>query len=175
MTRKPHSAATQPHADTARHICGIPKPGEVLIARAGFDRFESDALFVMRHVFLTMQPNPSRAGADPYAAAETAFDGRAGIELATALVALVQTMAMGRSAGFSFSNPYCAGCAGVLTGCERHLLSLLHLTRRGAEGRAMVHALMLCDRAPAQALLAAAHEVARRAPHVRPFGAPADR
>lgn len=129
-----------------------------------FDRFERDAMAVIRQACGGMSARRQSGQGDVYGAALRLFPWDRQQMLACALIALVQTVALGRSARFAYSNPACPDCALVLTGTERHLLSLLHHVRRGATGRATAHAAMLCDRCPAQMLLAAAQLVADYAP-----------
>lgn len=158
-------------ASTTRNLskkpapCQRPHAHETLLQDGGFDGFETSALHVMRHVCLTMSPKTPRAG-DPFGAAEEMFGGIEGAHIGAALTALVQTMAMGRSAQFQFSNPTCRNCAAVLTECERHLLTVLRAVRRGHLGTATAHAAMLCDRAPAAALVSAASQVAAQGPRL---------
>lgn len=137
---------------------------ECLLSDTAFDRFERDALVVIRQACGAMSAGRRRGQGDVYGLAARLFPWDRQQMLACALVALVQTVALGRSARFAYSNPACPDCAAVLTGAERHLLSLLHHVRRGETGRAVAHATMLCDRCPAQIPLAAAEAVAAYAP-----------
>lgn len=143
--------------------CNCPNAHDVPLSGAGFDAFEQAALEIIRHICLTMAPRPARPG-DPFGIAQELFSGVEGAHLGAALTAFVQTMAMGRSANFKFSNPYCRGCAARLTDSERHLLLVLRAVRRGHWGVATAHAAMLCDRGPVDGLLSAAADVAAWAP-----------
>ena len=151
---------------TANHIrsCGQPGPREGLLADAGFDSVERRALEVMRLIFAGMSKTRPRYAPDVSAVANTLFGCQRGGILLAGLTAFVQTMAISRSETFRYSNPFCTGCAAVMTENERHLLSILHHSRRGSTGRAMTSALFLCDARPVAPLLDAAADLASLAP-----------
>ncbi|MDR7124759.1 hypothetical protein [Pseudotabrizicola sp. 4114] len=144
--------------------CGQPGPRERLLAGSGFDNFEIRALEVMRLIFAGMSKTRPRYAPDTVMVAHTLFGCHRGGILLAGLTAFVQTMAMSRSENFRYANPFCAGCAAVVTENELHLLSILHHSRRGATGRAMTYALFLCDARPVAALLDAAADLASLAP-----------
>lgn len=140
--------------------CGTPGPTETLLDAAGFDGFERHTLDVMRLIFADQSGTRPRHGAGPADVADRLFGADHGPVLLVAITALVQTMAIARSEPFRYSNPYCAGCARVLTRHEALLLRVLHLVRRGRTGAATIEALMLCDSRPVAALLEAADDLA---------------
>lgn len=147
--------------------CRCPGITECLLSEAPFDQFESDTLAVIRQCCAAMSPECPPGQGDVFGTAARVFPRDKQMFLATALVGFVQTMALGRSDKFTYSNPACPGCAVVLTETERHLLSVLHHVRRGEMGRAVTYAAMLCDQSPAEPLIAAAVDVARLAPPAR--------
>lgn len=151
------------HPARRRTACRALRPGEHLLDEAGFDGLERALLRVMREAFIGMAAAPSRPS-DPWRVAAAMFPGDPMMKLGGAAVALVQVMALCRRAPFRHSNPDCAGCALVLTGEERHLLLMLHHLRRGRPGAARVHAAMLCEAGPVEALIEAAMAVVHLAP-----------
>lgn len=152
--------------DPATHakVCGHPGPRERLLAEAGFDEFEIRALELMRLAFAAMGRRQPRYAPRIADVAHTLFGCHRGSVILAGLTAFVQAMALSRSDPFRYSSPFCAGCAGVLTENEHHLLSILHHARRGSTGRAMTHALFLCDARPVGPLLDAAADLASLVP-----------
>lgn len=154
-----------PHPGPTRSTtCGTPGPTETLLDTAGFDRAETRVLDVMRLIFADQSGARPRHGASAADVADRLFGAAHGPVLLVAITALVQTMAIARSEPFRYSNPYCAGCARVLTRHEAALLRVLHLVRRGRTGAATVEAVMLCDSRPVAALLEAAGDLAAMIP-----------
>lgn len=151
---------------SSRHGCGQPGHGEELLETAGFDRFEIQALDVMRLIFAAQSDQRPRHGATPEQVAKASFGAESGPVLLVALTAFIQTMALSRAERFRYSNPYCVGCARILTRHEAGLLRILHHLRRGRGGPAMVQALMLCEARPVAALLEAAEDLAQLSPAV---------
>lgn len=156
---------SQPDPRTDR-ACGMPGVHEEYLERSGLDRFEQDALEVMRLVFARMSGSRPRHAAGPEDVAIRLFGPQEGPALMAALSGLVDAMAISRSDRFRYSNPYCDGCARILTRNEANLMGVLHHARRERPGKAMAHALMLCDARPVGPMIAAAEAVAQRAPLV---------
>lgn len=148
---------------TARTPCGTPGPAETRLAEAGLDGFEIRVLDIARLICAGQSGNRPRHGAGAAEVAGRLF-GAQGPVLLVAVTAFVQTMAVSRSEQFRYSNPYCAGCARVLTRHETALMRVLHHVRRGRTGLATVEALMICDSRPVAALLEAAADLAALAP-----------
>lgn len=151
---------------SSRHGCGLPGKEEELLEDSEFDHFEIQALDVMRLIFAAQSGNCPRHGATPEQVARMMFGADHGPVLLVAITAFVQTMALSRAERFRYSNPYCAGCARVLTRHEARLLRILHHLRRGRSGGAMIQALMLCEARPVAALLEAAEDLANLAPAI---------
>lgn len=144
--------------------CGIPGPREERLQDSGLDTFEINALEVMRLIFARMSGNTPRYTPEVEAVAETLFGRPHSALVVAGLTAFVQVMAMSRTQRFHYSNPFCAGCATIMTQNEGHLMRVLHHVRRGQSGRAMTHALLLCEARPVAGLLEAAHDIAALAP-----------
>lgn len=142
-----------------------------LIAETGFDRVEVEVLGLMRQVFAVMARRRPEAAPEPEHYARALFGPLRGARLMAAVVQTVQVMSMSRTDPFPYANPFCRGCAARITPTEEHLIRVLHHLRRGKDGRAIVHALMLCDARPVARVIEAAraidlelkaHSVARR-------------
>ncbi len=156
-----------PNRITRSHVCGLPGPQEEMLAGAGLDRFELQALDVLRLLFAAQSGNRPRHGATADGVAVALFGPEEGPVLLVALSAFIHTMAISRSERFRYSNPYCAGCARVLTRHEAGLMRILHHLRRARSGAAMIEALLLCEAQPVTPLLAAAGDLVVLAPPVR--------
>ena len=156
MTDRQHNAH--------RHTCGHPGPGEKTIMDMALDPFERDALTLMRQIFVAMDRTGSTTSPQAAFLAETLFPPDTAVDLHMALTRLVVAMAQGRSEPFRYSNPQCLNCSQVLTVAERLLSETLHHTRRNRHGHAIVAASLLCDRQPAEVLVAAARQVAMLSP-----------
>ncbi len=144
--------------------CGTPGPQETRLAEAGFDGFETGVLDVVRLICAAESGSPPRHGAAPADVAERLFGKAQGPVLLVGITAFLQAMALSRSEPFRYSNPYCTGCARVLTRHEAALVQVLHHIRRERPGRAIVEALLICDTRPVAALLEAAGDLAQLAP-----------
>lgn len=155
------------HSTRQTRRCGTPGPSESLLSDAVFDLFERECLDVMRLVFAQMAQNLPPLVMEPQDAARVQFGPIRGDRICAAVVQMVHVMAISRSDGFRYSNPFCAGCAAVLTQPEHLLLHVLHHTRRAQPGQAIAHAVMLCDSRPVGPLIDAAAELARLAPPAR--------
>ncbi len=154
----------QPSDSAPTRRCGQPGPREELLAESGFDLFERQALDLMRLIFADMSGGQPRHARAPSEVAQALFGPIRGDALFLGLSALVRTMAMARAEPFRYSNPYCDGCARVLTRDERNLLAVLHHVRRSARGAATAHAIMLCEARPVAGLLDVAADLARLVP-----------
>lgn len=144
--------------------CGQPGPQEELLAESGFDLFERQALDLMRLIFADMAGGRPRHARTPFEVAQALFGPVRGAALFQGLSALVRTMAMARAEPFRYANPYCDGCARLLTRDERNLLAVLHHIRRSARGAATAHAIMLCEARPVAGLLDIAADLASLVP-----------
>lgn len=156
-----------PDRATRPHVCGLPGLQEELLAGTGLDRFELQALDVLRLIFAAESGNRPRHGATADGVAAALFGPEQGAVLLVALCAFIHTMAAARSERFRYSNPYCAGCARVLTRHEAGLMRILHHLRRARPGAAMVEALLLCEARPVGPLLEAAADLVALAPPPR--------
>ncbi len=143
----------------ANRLCGIPGPREELLSATEFDRFELGALEIMRLTFAAMEQNQPRYAPQAEEIAATRFGRARAALIVSGLTAFVQVMAVSRSERFRYSNPFCDGCAAILTQDEANFLRILHHVRRGQRGRAMTHALMLCDARPVGPVLDAAGDL----------------
>lgn len=165
----PDQAGEKPMPDAndspyRNNLCGHPGPREELVETAGLDRFERAALEVIRLILSDMAGHRPRYAPDTAQLAQARFGWQRGGAILAGLTAFAQTMSLSRRDTFHYSNPYCPGCCQVLTQGEGHLLRLLHHMRRGQRGRAMAHALILCEARPVAALLDAASDLASLVP-----------
>lgn len=155
-----------PDRATRSHVCGLPGPQEEMLAAAGLDRFELQSLDLLRLLFAAESGNRPRHGATADGVAVALFGATEGPVLLLALSTFIHTMARGRTERFRYSNPYCAGCARVLTRHEAGLMRILHHLRRARPGAAMIEALLLCEAQPVAPLLEVAADLAALAPPV---------
>ncbi len=133
------------------------------LSDCGFDEVERRALTLMRHLFVGVAQNRPPGAPEAVMLARTLLGPANGDQAMAALLAFVQTMALSRGEPFRYANPFCPGCAARITADEERLVRVLHHVRRGQEGQAMIHALMLCEAGPIGPLIEAAHEVHRAA------------
>ncbi|ULB12423.1 hypothetical protein ORIO_21805 (plasmid) [Cereibacter azotoformans] len=138
-----------------------------LLSDCDFDDVERHTLTLMRHLLVAMVQNRPQDAPDVAMLALGRLGPVNGDRALAALMGFVQTMALGRRDPFHYANPFCPGCAARITPDEERLLRVLHHVRRGQEGRAIVHALMLCDAQPVGPLIEAAHDVQRAAEPAR--------
>lgn len=150
-------AATPDPTHGNRRVCTTGKP----VADCGFDPFERQSLVLMRHIFTAMARSRHARSEDLVPFTQGLFGTASGDRIFVALLCFVRTMSLSRSETFRYSNPLCPGCAIRITPEEEHLMRILHHVRAGREGRAMIHALMICDREPIGPLIEAAHAVIR--------------
>lgn len=163
MPNRPQRPSMRPDSAAGNRLdCGKPGKHATLLADAGFDAFEQGCLAVLRRCFATMtgpQAPHLPQSLEPLLMAQHLFGAGPGAALKQALQELVQIMATSRSQPFVYSNPWCMGCAQVLTATERRLILILHHLRRGQSGRAIAEALMLCDARPVGPVIEAAYGV----------------
>lgn len=146
------------------NLCGSPGPREEWLQAAGLDPVEMRALELIRLILAEMAGPLPRYAPDLAQLARAQFGVPRGAAILAALTALVQAMSVSRRDAFHYSNPFCPGCCQVLTQGEAHLLRLLQHSRHGRRGRAMAHALMLCEARPVALLLEAAADLAALLP-----------
>lgn len=144
----------------SRHGCPSRRAEHQALHAVGLDAVEIQILDLMRLQFAQRAGQVPRHAALPEDISRLAFGPAAAPRLTAAIARVIDEMASARSEVFRYSNPYCAGCARGITPEENHLLQMLHHQRRGHRGRAMVHALMICEARPIAALIEVTAELA---------------
>ncbi|QBX99990.1 hypothetical protein E2K80_03935 [Rhodophyticola sp. CCM32] len=140
--------------------CGLPKAGRRTERVADLDRFEADILSVARCFFQTFASPERQTWVQAFGMAQTLFPGLDGANLAIGVLNVVQAMRVSRSSVFTFSNPYCADCARILSDGERQLTSALYAVRLGHRSTAHIHALILTEGGETERLIYALEKLA---------------
>lgn len=143
--------------------CGSFNATDTLVKSSGLDPFEQRLLELIRLKLAHLAGPRPRYSAEIKDIAADFFGAEAAPQLLDAVMHLVAVMAHARSGQFHYANPYCEGCARILTREEGHLLRLIHHARRGQKGLSYAQALMLCDTKPVTDVIRAAEELAQLA------------
>lgn len=136
--------------------CGTFNASDALVASSGLDAFEQRLLELIRLKLAHMAGPKPRYSAEIKDIAAAFFGAQAAPQLLEATMHLVAVMAHARSEQFHYANPYCEGCARILTREEGHLMRLIHHARRGQKGHSYAQALMLCESKPVSEVIRAA-------------------
>ena len=142
------------------NACPPRREGSLTLQAVGLDLVEMQILDLMRLQFAQRADRVPRHAAMPEEVARQVFGAAAAPRLIAGITRVIDEMASARSEVFRYSNPYCAGCARGITPEESNLMQMLHHQRRGHRGRAMVHALMICEARPIAALIEVTAELA---------------
>lgn len=143
--------------------CGGFKATDALVKTSGLDAFEQCLLELIRLKLAQMSGPKPRYSAEIEDIAVEFFGAQAAPHLLQATMHLVAVMAHARSEQFHYANPYCEGCARILTREEGHLMRLIHHARRGQKGHSYAQALMLCESKPVSEVILAADDLAQLA------------
>ena len=124
----------------------------------GFDDAERAVLSVLRLYCQSFASPETQAWIRSLTFAENAFPPENGLQIARAVLTILQVMRVARDEGFSFSNPDCHNCAQYLTEHERQLMSAIAASRRNHRSALHANVMVLCQgQNPEDLLQAIAH------------------
>lgn len=145
---------------TSRNTTNISHTGSgTLIENAGLSRFEIAVLTQMRYFFLSQAGLWPAHTPAPDELAKLIFHTDNPREIATVIYNFIMCVARRRQEDFSFSSPFCAGCSRIMTNHERNLMMILKSLRKGQTGRAMIHAMMMCEKGSIDDVISAADRI----------------
>lgn len=131
----------------------------VSVENAGLNPFEIAVLTQMRYFFMNQAGLWPAYTPSPDEFTRLIFHTDDADEIAIVIYQFVMCVATSRTETFDFSSPFCAGCSRIMTDHERHLMMILKSLRKGRTGRAIIHALMICEKGPINDVIAAASRV----------------
>ncbi|NDW00921.1 hypothetical protein [Salipiger sp. PrR002] len=132
----------------------------------GLGRHDLTVLMIARYFFQSFAHPQSEGWLRAMSGAEQVLGPQEAPEVVFAVLRAVQEMRHARRNPFNFSNPDCPGCAARLCGHERLFLNIFRAMRRGRQGDAEAHALLLCEGNGVQRLIAAMGVLAAAMPGV---------
>ncbi|MEM7269394.1 MAG: hypothetical protein AAF401_09085 [Pseudomonadota bacterium] len=140
-------------------IQNFPQPArhaeqDMPLAECGFDPFEETTLRIARYFFQSFASPESRGWCAAFEMAEQSYPAPFGATIAMALARALEVLRNSRKTGFVYINPECPACAGTITQEERHLLSVLRAVRAGKRSEAQANAVMVCQGASHEELVA---------------------
>lgn len=118
---------------------------ETALVDAGFDQVEHSILEICRFFFQTFAQPTCQSWLHALQRADHVFDPEHSAQTAFSILAMVQAMRASRKSSFRFNNPYCPGCAQLLTEHERQFMGVFRGLRAGHLSEAQTHAMLLCE------------------------------
>lgn len=122
-----------------------PSDKELALAETDYDFEEKAVLEVARFFWQSFAVPETQSWLLALQCAEDNFDHLGASNTGLLVLASVQSMRMSRVSCFQFNNPMCKGCASIVSEHERQFMNVFRAVREGSKGRALTHAMILCE------------------------------
>ena len=144
------------------HSCNMRlRSGDVPIGELDLDPIDFGFLTAVRFFCLAFAEPEQQAWTTAFLASGSFFPDPGSADAMRRTLAVIHEVRTARKSVFRFSNPRCAGCSGVATHDERHLVQLIQASRKMKAASALPSAMFLCEGNDSTRLKASAEDFAQ--------------